>query len=146
MTEPETTEATKATEEPDLIMGLVLKIPGKDAVVSSWAWHRAPSTVHDLPPKAAMVSAFQDWIDQWYGAPLAPRRRTGTIKNLGDLIGELFYILPALPNGTEHKVAFEKHGEHFEIDTADFDERLVDPDPEYVSEGTDMVLLTGPGD
>lgn len=137
----ETRSVATEEEKPTATFGFVLKVPDKDAVVSTIQYFYRPGL---KPTKADIMTAFETWLNEWYGREFPPNP-DGRVKNVGDLVGEIIGILPGLKGGTGHGVALEKHGEYFGVDRVAFDP-FVPATGEYDSEGTDLVLLTGPGD
>lgn len=125
----------------NLILGLVLKVPGRDAVVA----------VRELgikPWASTLEKVCADLIADHYKVVADPNAQPyvdGSVKNIGDLVGELVGLIPSLPGNTGQKVVFEKHGGYFSITEVEFDP-YQPPTDEYDSDGTDMVLLTGPED
>lgn len=136
MTEDNRSEVAPRKKEPALVVGFIMKAPGKDAVVRGVEWHEGPG---GRPTRADLIASFEAFLADWYHHPWAIHP-DGKVKNVGDLIGELMFALPSLPGGTGHKVALDLHGEAFPIDGLRFDPYMP-PTEEYDGEGTDMVLL-----
>ena len=135
MTEDNRSESP-SKKEPALVIGFVMKAPGKDAVVRGVELFDGPG---GRPTREDLEKHFASFLADWFHHPRVANE-DGNVKNVGDLIGELMFMLPSLPGGTGHQVALDLHGEAFPIDRLRFDPYLP-PTDEYDSEGTDMVLL-----
>lgn len=124
----------KKEDQPRLIAGLVLKVPGQEASVDYSIWFAPDGR---LPEKESLLSFFNQCLEVFYNETREPR--VGGVRTVKDLVGDLFGLLPELPEGTDQRVRSDL-GEPVALDNVYFDKYEPATD-ECDEDGTDCVVV-----
>lgn len=124
----------KKEDQPRIITGLVMKMPGEEATVDYALWFAPEGR---LPAKESVLAYLSECLNVFYDQTGEPRK--GGVGTMKDLIGDLFGLLPELPEGMDQRVRSDL-GEPVAIGSVYFDKYEAATE-EYDEDGTDCVVV-----